>query len=323
MSEIKTIGVLTSGGDAPGMNAAIRAVVRTALYYGINVKGILHGYNGLIEDKVIDMDLRSVSNIIQRGGTMLFTARCKEFQTEEGQQKAYETCKKHGIDALVVIGGDGSFRGCQAIARKGIKCIGIPGTIDNDIACTQYTIGYDTALNTALEMCDRLRDTARSHERCSVVEVMGRHAGHIAVSTAIANGAMAVLIPEKEFDLERDVINQIKESLKIGKKNFLIVVAEGVGDAAGIAKIVQYATGIETRATILGHVQRGGSPTSRDRLLAALMGCKAVELLKEGEYNRVVALHEYQIVSYEIEEALAMTKEIDPFFLHVADIVSI
>ena len=323
MSEIKTIGVLTSGGDAPGMNAAIRAVVRTALYYGINVKGILHGYNGLIEDNVIDMDLRSVSNIIQRGGTVLFTARCKEFQTEEGQQKAYETCKKHGIDALVVIGGDGSFRGCQAIAKKGIKCIGIPGTIDNDIACTQYTIGYDTALNTALEMCDRLRDTARSHERCSVVEVMGRHAGHIAVSTAIANGAMAVLIPEKEFDLERDVINQIKESLKIGKKNFLIVVAEGVGDAAGIAKIVQYATGIETRATILGHVQRGGSPTSRDRLLAALMGCKAVELLREGEYNRVVALHEYQIVSYEIEKALAMTKEIDPFFLHVADIVSI
>ena len=323
MSEIKTIGVLTSGGDAPGMNAAIRAVVRTALYYGINVKGILHGYNGLIEDNVIDMDLRSVSNIIQRGGTVLFTARCKEFQPEEGQQKAYETCKKHGIDALVVIGGDGSFRGCQAIAKKGIKCIGIPGTIDNDIACTQYTIGYDTALNTALEMCDRLRDTARSHERCSVVEVMGRHAGHIAVSTAIANGAMAVLIPEKEFDLERDVINQIKESLKIGKKNFLIVVAEGVGDSAGIAKIVQYATGIETRATILGHVQRGGSPTSRDRLLAALMGCKAVELLREGEYNRVVALHEYQIVSYEIEKALAMTKEIDPFFLHVADIVSI
>lgn len=323
MSEIKTIGVLTSGGDAPGMNAAVRAVVRTALYYGINVKGILHGYNGLIEDKVVDMDLRSVSNIIQRGGTMLFTARCKEFLTEEGQEKAYQTCKKHGIDALVVIGGDGSFRGCQAISKKGIKCIGIPGTIDNDIACSDYTIGYDTALNTALEMIDRLRDTARSHERCSVVEVMGRHAGHIAVSTAIANGAMAVIIPEKEHDLERDVIDQIKESLKIGKKNFLVVVAEGVGDAEGIAKIIQFATGIETRATILGHVQRGGSPTSRDRLIATLMGCKAVELLREGQYNRVVALHEYHIVSYEIEEALSMTKEIDPYFLHVADIVSI
>ena len=323
MSEIKTIGVLTSGGDAPGMNAAVRAVVRAAIYYGYNVKGILHGYNGLIEDNVIDMDLRSVSNIIQRGGTMLFTARCKEFETEEGQQKAYETCQKHGIDALVVIGGDGSFRGCQAIAKKGIKCIGIPGTIDNDIACSDYTIGYDTALNTAVEMCDRLRDTARSHERCSVVEVMGRHAGHIAVSTAIANGAMAYIIPEKKYDLEKDVISQIKSSLAIGKKNFLVIVAEGVGDAEGIAKIIQYATGIESRATILGHVQRGGSPTSRDRLLASLMGCKAVELLKEGEYNRVVALKEYKIVSYDIEEALAMTKEIDSYFLHVSDIISI
>lgn len=323
MSDIKTIGVLTSGGDAPGMNAAVRAVVRAAIYYGMNVKGIMHGYNGLIQDNVIDMDLRSVSNIIQRGGTMLFTARCKEFTTEEGQQKAYETCMKHGIDALVVIGGDGSFRGCQAMARKGIKCIGIPGTIDNDISCSDYTIGFDTALNTSLQMIDRLRDTARSHERCSVVEVMGRHAGYIAVSTAIANGAMAVIIPEREFDIQKDVIEKIMESQKIGKKNFLVVVAEGVGDAAGMAKIIQYATGIETRATILGHVQRGGSPSARDRLLASLMGCKAVELLKDGEYNRVVALKEYQIVSYEIEEALAMKKSIDPYFLHVADIVSI
>ncbi len=323
MSDIKTIGVLTSGGDAPGMNAAVRAVVRAAIYYGMNVKGIMHGYNGLIQDNVIDMDLRSVSNIIQRGGTMLFTARCKEFTTEEGQQKAYETCMKHGIDALVVIGGDGSFRGCQAMARKGIKCIGIPGTIDNDISCSDYTIGFDTALNTSLQMIDRLRDTARSHERCSVVEVMGRHAGYIAVSTAIANGAMAVIIPEREFDIQKDVIEKIIESQKIGKKNFLVVVAEGVGDAAGMAKIIQYATGIETRATILGHVQRGGSPSARDRLLASLMGCKAVELLKDGEYNRVVALKEYQIVSYEIEEALAMKKSIDPYFLHVADIVSI
>ena len=323
MSDIKTIGVLTSGGDAPGMNAAVRAVVRAAIYYGMNVKGIMHGYNGLIQDNVIDMDLRSVSNIIQRGGTMLFTARCKEFTTEEGQQKAYETCVKHGIDALVVVGGDGSFRGCQAMARKGIKCIGIPGTIDNDISCSDYTIGFDTALNTSLQMIDRLRDTARSHERCSVVEVMGRHAGYIAVSTAIANGAMAVIIPEREFDIQKDVIEKIMESQKIGKKNFLVVVAEGVGDAAGMAKIIQYATGIETRATILGHVQRGGSPSARDRLLASLMGCKAVELLKDGEYNRVVALKEYQIVSYDIEEALAMKKSIDPYFLHVADIVSI
>ncbi len=323
MSEIKTIGVLTSGGDAPGMNAAVRAVVRAGIYYGFKVKGIMHGYNGLIQDNVIDMDLRSVSNIIQRGGTMLFTARCKEFTTEEGQQKAYETCVKHGIDALVVIGGDGSFKGCQAIAKKGIKCIGIPGTIDNDISCSDYTIGFDTALNTSLQMIDRLRDTARSHERCSVVEVMGRHAGYIALNTAIANGAMAVIIPEREFDIQKDVIEKIIESQKIGKKNFLVVVAEGIGDAAGMAKIIQYATGIETRATILGHVQRGGSPTSRDRLIASLMGCKAVELLKDGEYNRVVALKEYKIVSYDIEEALAMKKTIDPYFLHVADIVSI
>ena len=323
MSEIKTIGVLTSGGDAPGMNAAVRAVVRAGIYYGFKVKGIMHGYNGLIQDNVIDMDLRSVSNIIQRGGTMLFTARCKEFTTEEGQQKAYETCVKHGIDALVVIGGDGSFRGCQAIAKKGIKCIGIPGTIDNDISCSDYTIGFDTALNTSLQMIDRLRDTARSHERCSVVEVMGRHAGYIALNTAIANGAMALIIPEREFDIQKDVIGKIIESQKIGKKNFLVVVAEGIGDAAGMAKIIQYATGIETRATILGHVQRGGSPTSRDRLIASLMGCKAVELLKDGEYNRVVALKEYKIVSYDIEEALAMKKTIDPYFLHVADIVSI
>ncbi len=323
MSEIKTIGVLTSGGDAPGMNAAVRAVVRAGIYYGFKVKGIMHGYNGLIQDNVIDMDLRSVSNIIQRGGTMLFTARCKEFTTEEGQQKAYETCVKHGIDALVVIGGDGSFRGCQAIAKKGIKCIGIPGTIDNDISCSDYTIGFDTALNTSLQMIDRLRDTARSHERCSVVEVMGRHAGYIALNTAIANGAMALIIPEREFDIQKDVIGKIIESQKIGKKNFLVVVAEGIGDATGMAKIIQSATGIETRATILGHVQRGGSPTSRDRLLASLMGCKAVELLKDGEYNRVVALKEYKIVSYDIEEALAMKKTIDPYFLHVADIVSI
>lgn len=323
MGEIKTIGVMTSGGDAPGMNAAIRAVVRSALYYGFKVKGIMHGYNGLINENIIDMDLRSVSNIIQRGGTVLYTARCKEFMTDEGQQKAYEVCQKHGIDAIVVIGGDGSFRGCQALSKKGIKCVGIPGTIDNDISCSDYTIGFDTALNTAMEMIDRIRDTAQSHERCSVVEVMGRHAGHIAVSTGIANGAMSIVIPERDFDMQRDVIDKIKESLKEGKKSFLVIVAEGVGDSAGMAKIIQYATGIETRATILGHVQRGGSPTSRDRLIASLMGCKAVELLKDGEYNRVVALSNYKIVSYEIDEALAMTKSIDPYFLHVADIVSI
>ncbi|MEG1800995.1 MAG: 6-phosphofructokinase, partial [Oscillospiraceae bacterium] len=287
MGDIKTIGVLTSGGDAPGMNAVIRAVVRSGIYYGLKVKGVRHGYNGLIVDDVIDMDLRSVSDIIQRGGTMLFTARCLEFETEEGQQKAYETCKKHGIDALVVIGGDGSFRGCQAIAKKGIKCVGIPGTIDNDISCSDYTIGFDTALNTAMEMIDRIRDTTQSHERCSLVEVMGRHSGYLAINTGIANGAMCILIPEKEYDIHQNVIAKMKESQKEGKKNFLIIVAEGVGNVQEMSKIIQAETGIETRATILGHVQRGGSPSSRDRLLAALMGCKAVELLKDGLYNRV------------------------------------
>ncbi|MEG1896216.1 MAG: 6-phosphofructokinase [Oscillospiraceae bacterium] len=321
MGDIKTIGVLTSGGDAPGMNAVIRAVVRSGIYYGLKVKGVRHGYNGLIVDDVIDMDLRSVSDIIQRGGTMLFTARCLEFETEEGQQKAYETCKKHGIDALVVIGGDGSFRGCQAIAKKGIKCVGIPGTIDNDISCSDYTIGFDTALNTAMEMIDRIRDTTQSHERCSLVEVMGRHSGYLAINTGIANGAMCILIPEKEYDIHQNVIAKMKESQKEGKKNFLIIVAEGVGNVQEMSKIIQAETGIET--TILGHVQRGGSPSSRDRLLAALMGCKAVELLKDGLYNRVVALKEYKVVSYEIDEALKMKKSIDPEFLHVAEVVSI
>lgn len=323
MNEIKTIGVLTSGGDAPGMNAAIRAVVRAAIYYGLKIKGIRHGYNGLLTDDLFDMDLRSVSDIIHRGGTMLYTARCLEFETENGQQKAYETCKKNSIDALVVIGGDGSFCGCQAIAKKGIKCVGIPCTIDNDIACSDYTIGFDTALNTAMEMIDRIRDTTQSHERCSLVEVMGRHSGYLAVNTGIANGAMCILIPEKKYDIHQDVIAKIKESQKEGKKNFLIVVAEGVGGVEEMAKTIQDETGIETRSTILGYVQRGGSPSSRDRLLAALMGCKAVELLKDGQYNRVIALKNYKVVSFGIDEALQMTKTIDEEFLHVADVVSI
>ncbi|MEG0019651.1 MAG: ATP-dependent 6-phosphofructokinase, partial [Oscillospiraceae bacterium] len=224
---------------------------------------------------------------------------------------------------LVVIGGDGSFRGCQAIAKKGIKCVGIPGTIDNDISCSDYTIGFDTALNTAMEMIDRIRDTTQSHERCSLVEVMGRHSGYLAINTGIANGAMCILIPEREYDIHQNVIAKMKESQKEGKKNFLIIVAEGVGNVMEMAKIIQSETGIETRATILGHVQRGGSPSSRDRLLAALMGCRAVELLKDGEYNRVVALKEYKVVSYDIDEALEMKKSIDPEFLHVAEVVSI
>ena len=323
MGDIKTIGVLTSGGDAPGMNPAIRAIVRAAIFNGFNVKGIRHGYNGLINDDIFDMNLRSVSEIIHRGGTMLYTARSDEFTTLEGQLKAVANCKKHGIDALVVIGGDGSFRGAQAISRHGIKTIGIPGTIDNDIACSDYTIGFDTALNTAMEMIDKLRDTTQSHERCSVVEVMGRHAGYIAVNTGIATGALCVLVPEQPWDIDKDVIARIKETQAEGKKNFLIIVAEGAGKALKIAEQIQEKTGLDTRGTVLGHVQRGGSPSMRDRVVAAQMGVHAIELLQAGIYNRVVAMKNDAIVDYEIEEALNMKKELDPLMLGVAKVVSI
>ena len=323
MANIKTIGVLTSGGDAPGMNPAIRAVVRAAIFNGFNVKGIRHGYNGLINDDIFDMNLRSVSEIIHRGGTMLYTARSDEFTTLEGQLKAVETCKKHGIDALVVIGGDGSFRGCQAIARHGIKTIGIPGTIDNDIACSEYTIGFDTALNTAMDMIDKLRDTTQSHERCSVVEVMGRHAGYIAVNTGIATGALCVLVPEQPWDIDKDVVARIKETQAEGKKNFLIIVAEGAGKALKIAEEIQQKTGLDTRGTVLGHVQRGGSPSMRDRVVAAQMGVHAIELLQAGVYNRVVALKSDSIVDYDIEEALSMKKQLDPLMIGVAKVISI
>ena len=323
MGDIKTIGVLTSGGDAPGMNPAIRAIVRAAIFNGFAVKGIRHGYNGLINDDIFDMNLRSVSEIIHRGGTMLYTARSDEFTTLEGQLKAVANCKKHGIDALVVIGGDGSFRGAQAISRHGIKTIGIPGTIDNDIACSDYTIGFDTALNTAMEMIDKLRDTTQSHERCSVVEVMGRHAGYIAVNTGIATGALCVLVPEQPWDIDKDVIARIKETQAEGKKNFLIIVAEGAGKALKIAEEIQEKTGLDTRGTVLGHVQRGGSPSMRDRVVAAQMGVHAIELIQAGYYNRVVALKNDVIVDYEIEEALNMKKELDPIMLGVAKVVSI
>ena len=323
MGDIKTIGVLTSGGDAPGMNPAIRAVVRAAIYHGFAVKGVMRGYNGLIEDDIVDMNLRSVSEIIHRDGTMLYTARSMEFMTPEGQEKAYQTCKRHGIDALVVIGGDGSFKGCQAIAKKGIKCIGIPGTIDNDIACSDYTIGYDTALNTAMEMIDKLRDTTQSHERCSVVEVMGRHSGYLAINTGIATGALSILIPEEEVNIQRDVIDRIKETQAEGKKNFLILVAEGVGKVMEIAKQIQDATGIETRATVLGHVQRGGSPSLRDRVVASQMAVHAVELLAHDQYNRVIGMKDDKIVNIDIAQALNMQKELDKELIEIARIVSI
>ena len=269
--EIKTIGVLTSGGDAPGMNAAVRAVVRTALSKGIKVIGIQRGYNGLLNGEVREMNLRSVSEIIHRGGTILYTARCLEFVTAEGQKKGAEKCKELGIDAMVVVGGDGSFKGARALANLGIPCIGIPGTIDNDIACSEYTIGYDTAMNTAVEMIDKLRDTTQSHDRCSVVEVMGRNAGYIALNVGIATGALAILIPERPYDLDHDIISRMNQTQKTGKKHFIVIVAEGVGHAQELANEIQARTGIDSRATVLGHVQRGGSPTLRDRVTASQM----------------------------------------------------
>ena len=322
--EIKTIGVLTSGGDAPGMNAAVRAVVRTALSKGIKVKGIERGYNGLLHNEMRDMDLRSVSEIIHRGGTVLYTARCLEFLTKEGQEQGAQCCRDNGIDALVVVGGDGSFKGARALANLGIPCIGIPGTIDNDIACSEYTIGYDTAMNTAVEMVDKLRDTTQSHDRCSVVEVMGRHAGYIALNVGIATGAIATLIPERPYDLERDILDRMSFTQKTGKKHFIIVKAEGVpGTAQDLANEIQAHTGIDSRATVLGHVQRGGAPTLRDRVTASQMGYQAVYLLERGIFNRVVAGSADQIVDYDINVALAMHKTIDTKMIDVANTISI
>ena len=292
---LKKIGVLTSGGDAPGMNAAVRAVTRAAIRMGMQVYGIRRGYNGLINGDVIEMNERSVSDIIQRGGTMLYTARCPEFRTEEGVNKAKDKCKELGLEGIVVIGGDGSFRGAADLSAKGILCVGLPGTIDNDISCTEYTIGYDTAMNTAMEMVDKLRDTAQSHDRCSVVEVMGRGAGFIAVNTGVACGATYVITSEVPYDL--DVIaKKMLESRKTGKQHFIIIVSEGVGHSDEIARTLQEKTGIEARTTILGHVQRGGSPTVRDRVVASQMGYYAVNLLSQGIGNRVVGMQNNKIV---------------------------
>lgn len=314
---MKTIGVLTSGGDAPGMNAAVRAVVRTAISLGMSVKGVRRGYAGLIEGDIFDMDARSVCDIINRGGTILYTARCPKFRTEEGVLEAVENCKKHGIEGLVVIGGDGSFKGALQLSRYGVPCIGVPGTIDNDIGCTEYTIGFDTAMNTAVEMIDKIRDTAQSHERCSVIEVMGRHAGYIAVQTGIAVGATAVMIPEVPVSME-SIIRKIKTAQSNGKKHFIVIVAEGVGGVEEIAKQIMAATDIDSRATILGHVQRGGNPTLRDRLRATQMGYEAVQLLNQGKGNRVVAYQGSSVVNYEIEEALQMKKEFNRQMLKIA-----
>ena len=297
--EIKTIGVLTSGGDAPGMNAAVRAIVRAGISKGYRMMGIQRGYNGLINGECYEMNVRSVSEIIHRGGTILYTARC------------------------LVIGGDGSFMGARALANQGIPCVGIPGTIDNDIACSEYTIGYDTAMNTAVEAIDKLRDTTQSHDRCSVVEVMGHHAGYIALNVGIATGALAVVLAERPFDFERDILQRMRQTQVTGKKHFIIIVSEGVTDAQTLANQIQAATGVDSRATVLGHIQRGGSPTVRDRVNASLMGYHAVDLLDKGIYNRVVALSGGKIVDYDVNVALSMHKYLDPMEIEVAQAISI
>ena len=311
--EIKTIGVLTSGGDAPGMNAAIRAVVRRGLSKGIRMKGILKGYNGLLNEEIIDMTAVDVSDTIQKGGTILYTARCAEFRTEEGQKRGAEICKKHGIDGLVVIGGDGSFAGAQKLANLGINTVGVPGTIDLDIACTEYTIGFDTAVNTAMEAIDKVRDTSTSHERVSIIEVMGRNAGYIALWCGIANGAEDILLPEKYDYDEQKIINNIIENRKKGKKHHIIINAEGIGHSQAMAKRIEAATGIETRATILGHMQRGGSPTCKDRVYASTMGALAVDVLLEGKTKRVIGYKNGEYVDFDINEALAMQKSIPEY----------
>ena len=316
--EIKTIGVLTSGGDAPGMNAAIRAVVRKACAAGKNVKGIRRGYQGLLEEDIIDMSRHSVSDIVDKGGTILFTARCAEFRTEEGQKKGAEICRKHGIDGLVVIGGDGSYAGAQKLAALGINTVGVPGTIDLDIACTEYTIGFDTAVNTAMQAIDKVRDTSTSHERCSIIEVMGRNAGYIALWCGIANGAEDILIPERYDYDEQKIINNIISNRKKGKKHHIIINAEGIRHSTSMARRIEAATGVETRATILGYMQRGGSPTCRDRVYATMMGSMAVDLLCAGKTNRVVGYQHGEFRDFDIDDALGMRKDISNYMIEVA-----
>ena len=321
--EIKTIGVLTSGGDAPGMNAAIRAVVRKALANGVKVKGIKKGYQGLMNEEIIDMEKWYVSDTIQRGGTILGTARCHEMRTEEGQQRAVDNCRKQGIDGLVVIGGDGSYRGAQALSRLGINTIGIPGTIDLDIACTEYTIGFDTAINTAMQAIDKVRDTSSSHERCSIIEVMGRNAGYIALWCGIANGAEDILLPEKYDYNEQGIINNIIANRKRGKTHHIIINAEGIGHSTSMARRIEAATGIETRATILGYLQRGGAPTCKDRYYASIMGAYAADILCEGKTNRVVGYQHGEFLDFDIEEALNMEKNIPEYVYEVSKILAL
>lgn len=320
---MKKIAVLTSGGDAPGMNAAVRAVVRTALNAGIEVYGVIRGFNGLIKDELVPMTLRSVSNILQQGGTMLYTARCLEFKELEYQQKAAEICRKHGIDGVVVCGGDGSFRGAQKLSQQGINCICIPCTIDNDIGCCEYTIGYDTATNTVVDMVDKLRDTCQAHDRCSVVEVMGRHAGWLALGAGMAAGATSILVPEVPYDFQKDIVDRMNYTKSLGKHHFIVMVAEGIGDVEQLARDIETHTGVETRATVLGHVQRGGRPSARDRILASQMGYYAAHLLMDGKTERVVAINNNALLDYDIDEALAMKKPFKDQLFRMAEEISI
>ena len=320
---IKSIGVLTSGGDAPGMNCAIRAVVRSALSRGLKVYGIRRGYNGLMNGDIYEMDVRSVSEIMHRGGTILYTARCKEFETPEGVLKAKKTCEEHNIDGLVVIGGDGTFKGARELSRAGIPCVGIPATIYNDNVSTDYTIGFDTALNTAVDAIDKLRDTAQSLDRCSIVEVMGNGAGHLALAACVACGGLACILKESEFDIERDIVQKIKVGIQSDKHDFIIIVAEGTCDLNALSKEISEKTGIESRVTVLGHIQRGGNPTASDRILATRFGDKAVELLSHGIDSRVVVSKNGYILDYDITEALAMHKNINIEMIDINDRVSI
>ncbi len=320
---IRTIGVLTSGGDAPGMNAAIRAVVRVGSYYGLRVFGVKRGYNGLIKGDLVEMNARSVSETLQRGGTILQTARCLEFKEEEGVKKAVEIARVFGLDGLIVIGGDGSFRGARDLCRHGLPTIAMPGTIDNDISCSEYTVGYDTCLNTVKDAVDKIRDTAQSHERCSIIEVMGRAAGYIAIQAGIACGAEVILVPEKKWSFDEDVLRPILEGKSRGRKHSIIIVAEGIGGVIEMAKEIEEKTGIESRATILGHVQRGGSPTVRDRVVASEMGGMAVELLLQGKQNRIVCMRDHIITDVDIEEGLNMTKELPQQLVDLAKKLSV
>ena len=319
---VKRIGVLTSGGDAPGMNAVIRSVVRTALKMGIEVVGIRRGYAGLINGDIFPMNSASVSHIINRGGTVLYTARSDEFRSEAGQQKAAATCKLLGLDGIVAIGGDGTFRGAQALSKHGISVVGVPGTIDNDIVCTDYTIGFDTAANTAVECIDRLRDTMQSHERCSVVEVMGRHAGYLALYVGMSVGATAVIVPEKGYDFDSDVAEKIRRARLGGKTNFTIVVAEGAASAVEVGKQIHEELGLDPRVTILGHIQRGGCPTAKDRVMATRMGYEAVHVLAEGRTNRVICSNDDKVFDLDIDEGLAMSKTLNPEEYEVMEAMS-